>query len=72
MFKFTFIFNYKSNFQKMSFSLYILLKGLFENQRAHVSADDPLDVCDYCTNTEAKLHILYRGIFKTVFYYMIV
>lgn len=72
MFKFTFIFNYKSNFKKMSFSLYILLKGLFENRRAHVSADDPLDVCDYCTNTEAKLHILYRGIFKTVFYYMIV
>uniref|UniRef100_A0A8W8KZD4 Uncharacterized protein n=1 Tax=Magallana gigas TaxID=29159 RepID=A0A8W8KZD4_MAGGI len=37
------------------------MTGIFKNQRAHVSADDPLDVCDYCTNTEAKLHILYRA-----------
>lgn len=50
-------------YKRVTSSLYYFypMTGIFENQRAHVSADDPLDVCDYCTNTEAKLHILYRA-----------
>lgn len=48
-------------YKRVTPSLYYFfpMTGMFQNQRAHVSADDPLDVCDYCTNTEAKLHILY-------------
>lgn len=48
-------------YKRVTSSLYYFfpMTGMFQNQRAHVSADDPLDVCDYCTNTTAKLHILH-------------
>lgn len=38
---------------------YFPMTEMFQGQRGHVSADNLLDICDYCTNTEAKLHILH-------------